>query len=123
MRKKEVAPDLTASLVLLARHYCFSVEHKQFSKTRYQSSLLCNWVGSRQKRDPSILRSEQNTNLVQIRKRIKHSLILVYRSNCLNSLPSTVFFPTPPLLPSHPWLWLFCFPLTRILVITWDPPG
>lgn len=46
MRKKEVAPDLTASLVLLARHYCFPVEHKQFNKTAtsVKPTLQLGWI-------------------------------------------------------------------------------
>lgn len=46
MRKKKVAPDLRASLVLLARHYCFSVEHKQFHKiaTSIKSTLQLGWI-------------------------------------------------------------------------------
>ena len=87
-----MAPDLRASLVLLARHYCFPAEHKQFHKreTSVKATLQLGWI--RAKTGPSILRPEQNMNLVQIRKISKQSLVLADRSDCLSFPP-----PSPPL--------------------------
>ena len=104
MRKKEAAPGIRE----LAWYYRLGLtvpllNIHNFTKQQHQTWPLCDSDRSRQKQDHSLFMSQQNMNLVQITKTIKHSLILANMSDCFNSPPlpssSIITFPSLTLLP------------------------